>query len=58
MNAQLRPIDTVPQVVPMTVTALRLLDDNGFFEGDFNKHELIDGVLVRTPPPGTGHSFV
>jgi Uma2 family endonuclease len=55
MNAQMRPIDIEPQVVPMTVEALRLLDDNGFFDGDCNKYELIDGVLVMTPPPATGH---
>jgi Uma2 family endonuclease len=55
MNAQLRPVEIEPQVVPMTVEALRLLDDNGFFDGDCNKYELIDGVLVMTPPPGTGH---
>jgi Uma2 family endonuclease len=58
MNAQLRPIDVSPQVVPMTVVALRLLDENGFFDGDCNKHELIDGVLVMTPPPGTTHYYV
>lgn len=58
MNAQFRPVEIIPQVVPMTVTALRMLDDNGFFEGDCNKHELIDGVLVMTPPPGVGHNFV
>lgn len=55
MNAQMRPVDIEPQVVPMTVEALRLLDDNGFFDGDCNKYELVDGVLVMTPPPGTGH---
>jgi Uma2 family endonuclease len=58
MNAQLRPVDIEPQVVPMTVEALRLLDVNGFFDADCNKYELIDGVLVMTPPPGTGHFHV
>jgi Uma2 family endonuclease len=58
MNAQVRPAEVMPQVVPMTVAALRLLDENGFFDGDANKYELIDGVLVMTPPPGTGHNYV
>jgi Uma2 family endonuclease len=55
MNAIIRPVDITPEVVPMTVEALRLLDDQGFFANDNNRHELIDGVLVMVPPPGTGH---
>jgi Uma2 family endonuclease len=55
MNAVIRPTEVIPQVVPMTVEALRLLDDQGFFENDHNKHELIDGILIMTPPPGGNH---
>lgn len=58
MNAIIRPSEIIPQVVPMTVEALRVLDDQGFFDNDPNKYELIDGTLVMTPPPGTSHSFV
>ncbi len=58
MNAAVAHSDIMPTVVPMTVTALRILDDNGFFNGDVNRHELIDGVLVMTPPPGSGHYLV
>lgn len=55
MNAVIRPEEIVPEVVPMTVAALRLLDEQGFFANDNHRHELIDGVLVMVPPPGTGH---
>jgi Uma2 family endonuclease len=55
MNAIIRPDEIEPVVVPMTVEALRLLDDQGFFANDNCKHELIDGVLVMVPPPGTNH---
>jgi Uma2 family endonuclease len=58
MNALLRPIDVLPQVVPMTVTACRLLDENGFFDGDTRRYELIDGVLMMAPMPSSGHYFV
>jgi Uma2 family endonuclease len=55
MNAIIRPEEIVPEVVPMTVEALRLLDDQGFFANDNYRHELIDGVLIMVPPPGTHH---
>jgi Uma2 family endonuclease len=55
MNSIIRPEESVPEVVPMTVEALRLLDEQGFFANDNCKHELIDGVLIMVPPPGTGH---
>ena len=57
MNALARPTEIAAQVVPMTVEALRLLDEQGFFDNDYNKHELIDGTLVMTPPPGGNHRF-
>lgn len=57
MNAVVRPEEITPEVVPMTVEALRILDDQGFFANDNHRHELIDGVLVMVPPPGTGHQF-
>jgi Uma2 family endonuclease len=57
MNALIRPTEIVPQVVPMTVDALRILDDQGFFANDNCKHELIDGVLIMVPPPGASHQF-
>lgn len=57
MNALIRPTEIIPEVVPMTVEALRLLDDQGFFANDNHRHELIDGVLIMVPPPGTGHQF-
>ena len=55
MNALARPAEIVAQVVPMTVEGLRILDEQGFFDNDNNKHELIDGTLVMTPPPGGNH---
>jgi Uma2 family endonuclease len=58
MNAVMRPLEIVPEVVPMTVEALRLLDEQGFFDTDPNRYELIDGTLIMTPPPGTAHYFV
>jgi Uma2 family endonuclease len=58
MNAIIRPTEIIPEVVPLTVDALRMLEDQGFFENDHNRHELIDGTLVMTPPPGTQHYFV
>ena len=58
MNAQRHLQDLSPQVVPMTAAAVRMLDDSGFFRDDDNRHELIDGVLLMTPPPGTGHFYV
>jgi Uma2 family endonuclease len=57
MNAIIRPDEIIPEVVPMTVEALRLLDDQGFFANDNHRHELIDGVLIMVPPPGTNHQF-
>jgi Uma2 family endonuclease len=57
MNAVIRPEEVIPEVVPMTVEALRLLDDQGFFANDNHRHELIDGVLIMVPPPGTSHQF-
>jgi Uma2 family endonuclease len=58
MNAIIRPSEIIPEVVPLTVDALRMLDDQGFFDNDHNRYELIDGILIMTPPPGTQHSFV
>jgi Uma2 family endonuclease len=58
MNAVMRPLEIVPEVVPMTVEALRLLDEQGFFDDYPNRYELIDGTLIMTPPPGTQHYFV
>ena len=55
MNSIVRPNEIIPEVVPMTVDALRLLDEQGFFANDNCKHELIDGILIMVPPPGTGH---
>jgi Uma2 family endonuclease len=57
MNAVIRPLEIVPEVVPMTVDALRLLDEQGFFDNDPNRYELIDGTLIMTPPPGGNHSL-
>jgi Uma2 family endonuclease len=57
MNAVIRPEEIVPEVVPMTVEALRVLDEQGFFANDNHRHELIDGVLIMVPPPGTNHQF-
>ena len=57
MNALIRPAEIAAQVVPMTVEALRLLDEQGFFDNDPNKYELIDGILTMTPPPGGNHRF-
>jgi Uma2 family endonuclease len=57
MNALIRPEEIVPEVVPMTVEALRVLDEQGFFANDNHRHELIDGVLIMVPPPGTNHQF-
>jgi Uma2 family endonuclease len=58
MNAIFRPSEVIPEIVPMTVIALRLLDEQGFFDNDPNRYELIDGTLIMTPPPGTQHYFV
>ena len=58
MNAQRSLQDLSPQVVPMTATAVRMLDENGFFGYDDNRHELVNGVLLMTSPPGTGHFYV
>jgi Uma2 family endonuclease len=58
MNAIIRPTEIIPEVVPLTVDALRMLEDQGFFDNDPNKYELIDGVLIMTPPAGTQHAFV
>jgi Uma2 family endonuclease len=55
MNAPIRPDETDAQVVPMTVEALRILDEQGFFANDNHRHELIEGVLIMVPPPGTLH---
>jgi Uma2 family endonuclease len=55
MNAVIRPEETVPEVVPMTVEALRVLDEQGFFANDNHRHELIDGVLMMVPPPRLNH---
>jgi Uma2 family endonuclease len=55
MNAVIRPAEIEPVVVPMTVEALRILDDQGFFANDNCRHELIDGVLIMVPPPGANH---
>ena len=55
MNAIIRPNEIIPEVVPMTVAALRLLVEQGFFANDNHRHELIDGVLVMVPPPGASH---
>jgi Uma2 family endonuclease len=55
MNAPIRPDETDAQVVPMTVEALRILDEQGFFANDNHRHELIEGVLIMVPPPGTSH---
>jgi Uma2 family endonuclease len=41
----------------MTVAALRVLDDNGFFDGDTRRYELLEGRLIMTPPPGAAHQF-
>lgn len=57
MSAIIRPADIKPQVVPMTVEALRILDEQGFFANDNHRHELIDGVLIMVPPSGTSHQF-
>jgi Uma2 family endonuclease len=57
MNAIIRPEETLPEVVPTTVEALRLLDDQGFFANDNHRHELIDGVLILVPPPGPSHQL-
>lgn len=57
MNAIIRPSEVVPEIVPMSVEALRLLDEQGFFDNDHNKYELINGVLVMTPPAGGNHSL-
>jgi Uma2 family endonuclease len=57
MTAVIRPEEIVPEVVPMTVEALRVLDEQGFFANDNHRHELIDGVLIMVPPPGTGHQM-
>jgi Uma2 family endonuclease len=55
MNAPIRPDETDAQVVPMTVEALRILDEQGFFANDNHRHELIEGVLIMVPPPGNAH---
>jgi Uma2 family endonuclease len=57
MNAPIRPDETDAQVVPMTVEALRILDEQGFFDDDFNRHELIDGVLIEAPFPSNRHQY-
>ena len=57
MNAIVRPNEIIPEVVPMTVDALRLLDEQGYFANDNCKHELIDGVLLATPFPHMNHQF-
>jgi Uma2 family endonuclease len=57
MNAIIRPSEIIPEVVPLTVEALRVLDDQGFFDNDPNRYELIDGFLIMTPPPGSNHRF-
>jgi Uma2 family endonuclease len=55
MNAIIRPDEIEPVIVPMTVEALRILDEQGFFANDNHRHELIDGVLIMVPPPGLSH---
>jgi Uma2 family endonuclease len=57
MNAPIRPDETDAQVVPMTVEALRILDEQGFFANDNHRHELIEGVLIMVPPPGNAHQY-
>lgn len=39
----------------LSVEAVRLLDDAGFFPDDGASHELIDGALIVVPPPGAAH---
>jgi hypothetical protein len=55
MNIVARPEDQTPQVVPLSVAALRVLHDQGFFANDNNRHELIDGVLIMVPPLEARH---
>ena len=55
MNSIIRPNEIIPEVVPMTVEGLRLLDEQGYFANDNHRHELIDGGLVMVPPPGANH---
>jgi Uma2 family endonuclease len=57
MNAIIRPDEIEPVIVPMTVEALRILDEQGFFANDNHRHELIEGVLIMVPPPGTSHQY-
>ncbi|MCU0883049.1 MAG: Uma2 family endonuclease [Hyphomonadaceae bacterium] len=54
----IRPEEHPPEVVPLSVAALRLLDEQGFFSGDTSRQELVDGVLIMVPPPGSTHQFV
>jgi Uma2 family endonuclease len=56
MNALLpAELDGQPRPAPMTVAMLRALDDAGLFIEETNRHELLDGVLLVTPPPGGEH---
>lgn len=34
------------------------LDDLGLTPDDGNRYEILDGAIVMTPPPGTGHQHV
>jgi Uma2 family endonuclease len=45
-----------PSPMPLTIAMVRALDEAGLFPDDGSRHELIDGVVVMTPPPGSGHS--
>jgi Uma2 family endonuclease len=54
MNAIIRPSEIVPEAVPLTVRALRVLDEQGYFN-DLNKYELIEGHLIMMPPPSGNH---
>jgi hypothetical protein len=51
MNAVMRPLEIVPEVVPMTVDALRLLDEQGFFDNDPRWNFDHDATTGRKPLP-------
>jgi Uma2 family endonuclease len=44
-----------PSPMPLTIAMVRALDEAGLFPDDGSRHELIDGVVVMTPPPSGEH---
>jgi Uma2 family endonuclease len=57
MNATVRPADVEPAPVPITVDMFAVFVAEGIVEGRDGKVELMDGVLVMSPPPGEPHGL-